>query len=177
MVGGFAIKMVGRFRKINRRLRRFLSQGSIEQRIAPETLREERLRAYSTSKILETSDLDCVLKADLMNNGKHRRLAWQETGNTEDRCNALTREWLEEWQVQIRVKKIAQSKRMPPPPGGGGSPLYRLYRYVRRQRVSFFWPFWISVLTILAWNRVWFMHSSLELGTFFRRSWFFIIRR
>ena len=172
MVGGFAIKMVGRFRRINRRLRRFLSQGSIEQRIAPETLREERLRAYSTSKILETSDLDCVLKADLMNNGKHRRLAWQETGNTEDRCNALTREWLEEWQVQIRVRKIAQSKRMPP----GGTPLYRLYRYVGRQRVWFFWPFWISVLTILAWNRVWFMHSSLELGTFFR-SWFFIIRR
>ena len=133
MVGGFAIKMVGRFRRINRRLRRFLSQVSIEQRIAPETLREERLRAYSTSKILETSDLDGVLKSDLMNNGRHRRLAWQETGNTEDRCNALTREWLEEWQVQIRVKKIAQSKRMPPP--RGGTPLYRLYRYVRRQRV------------------------------------------
>ena len=117
MVGGFAIKMVGRFRRINRRLRRFLSQGSIEQRIAPETLREEGLRAYSTSKILETSDLDGVLKSDLMNNGRHRRLAWQETGNTADSCNALTREWLEEWQVQIRVKKIAQSKRMAPPGG------------------------------------------------------------
>ena len=159
--------MVGRFRRMSRRLRRFLSQGSIEQRIAPETLREERLRAYSTSKILETSDLDCVLKCDLMNNGRHRRLAWQETGNTEDRCNALTREWLEEWQVQIRVKKIAQSKRMPP---RGGTPLYRLYRFVRRQRVWFFWPFWVSVLTVLAWNRVWFVHSGLELGTFFRRS-------
>ena len=174
MVGGFAIKMVGRFRRINRRLRRFLSQGSIEQRIAPETLREERLRTYSTSKILETSDLDCVLKADLMNNGKHRRLAWQETGNTEDRCNALTREWLEEWQVQIRVKKIAQSKRMAPP---GGTPLYRLYRYVRRQRVWFFsrfgyqfWPFWPEIgfglcTPVLNWVR------------FFRRSYFFIIRR
>ena len=138
MVGGFAIEMVGRFRRINRRLRRFLSQGTIEQRIAPETLREERLRAYSTSKILETSDLDGILKSDLMNNGKHRRLAWQETGNTEDRCNALTREWLEEWQVQIRVKKIAQSKRLRPPPPRGGTPLYRLYRYVRRQRVGFF---------------------------------------
>ena len=117
MVGGFAIEMVGRFRRINRRLRRFLSQGSIEQRIAPETLREEGLRAYSTSKILETSDLDGVVKSDLMNNGRHRRLAWQETGNTADSCNALTREWLEEWQVQIRVRKIAQSKRLPPPPG------------------------------------------------------------
>ena len=106
--------MTGRFRRISRRLRRFLSQGSIEQRIAPETLRKERLRAYSTSKILETSDLDCVLKADLMINGRHRRLAWQETGNTEDRCNALTKEWLEEWQVHIRVKKIAQCERMPP---------------------------------------------------------------
>ena len=120
MVGGFAIKMVGRFRRINRRLRRFLSQGSIEQRIAPETLREERLRAYSTSKILETSDLDGVLKSDLMNNGRHRRLAWQETGNTADGCNALTREWLEEWQVQIRVKKIAQCKRMSRGREGGG---------------------------------------------------------
>ena len=135
MVGGFDIKMVGRFRRINRRLRRFLSQGSIEQGIAPETLREERLRAYSTSKILETSDLDDVLKSDLMNNGRHRRLAWQETGNTANRCDALTKEWLEEWQVQIRVRKIAQSKRMPPPPGGGGTPLYRLHRYVWRQRV------------------------------------------
>lgn len=104
--------MVGRFRRISRRLRRFLSQGSIEQRIAPGTLREERLRAYSTSKILETSDLDCVLKSDLMINGRHRRLAWQETGNIEDRCNALTREWMEEWQVQIGVKKIAPCKRM-----------------------------------------------------------------
>ena len=104
--------MAGRFRRISRRLRRFLSQGSIEQRISLETLPEERLRAYSTSKILETSDLDCVLKSDLMNNGKHRRLAWQETGNTEDRCNALTREWMEEWQVQIGVKKIAPCKRM-----------------------------------------------------------------
>ena len=123
MVGGFAIKMVGRFRRISRRLRRFLSQGSIEQRIAPETLPEERLRAYSTSKILETSDLDCVLKSDLMNNGKHRRLAWQETGNTEDRCNALTREWMEEWQVQIGVKKIAPCKRMSRGWGRGGGVL------------------------------------------------------
>ena len=104
--------MVGRFRRFSRRLRRFLSQGSIEQGIAPETLREERLRAYSASKILETPDSDCVLKSDLMNNGRQRRLAWQETGNTEDRCNALTTEWLKEWQVQIRVVKIAQCKGM-----------------------------------------------------------------
>lgn len=104
--------MVGRFRRFSLRLRRFLSQGSIEQGIAPETLREERLRAYSTSKILETSDLDCVLKSDLMNKEKYRRLAWKETGNTEDRCNALTTEWLKEWQVQTRVEKIAQCKGM-----------------------------------------------------------------
>ena len=112
--------MLGRFRRINRRQRRFLSQVSIEQRIAPETLREERLRAYSTSKILETSDLDGVLKSDLMNNGRHRRLAWQETGNTADSCNALTRKWLEEWQVQMRVKKIAQCKRISRGREGGG---------------------------------------------------------
>ena len=30
----------------------------------------------------------------------------------------------------------------------------------------------VSIWAILAWNRVWFVHSSLELGTFFRRSYF-----
>ena len=144
--------MAGRFRRISRRLRRFLSQGSIEQRITPETLPEERLRAYSTSKILETSHLDCVLKADLMNNGKHRRLAWQETGNTNDRCNALTKEWLEEWQVQIRVKEIAQCKRMS---RGWGGRLLPYIGYIGIQvcgapKGMIFQPFWVSVLTILA---------------------------
>ena len=35
----------------------------------------------------------------------------------------------------------------------------------------------VSILTILGWNRVWFGHSSLELGMFFGRSYFFIIWR
>ena len=35
----------------------------------------------------------------------------------------------------------------------------------------------VSILTILGWNRVWFGHSSLELGMFFERSYFFIIWR
>ena len=35
----------------------------------------------------------------------------------------------------------------------------------------------VSISTILVWNRVWFVHSSLELGVFFRRSYFFIIWR
>ena len=35
----------------------------------------------------------------------------------------------------------------------------------------------VSISTILVWNRVWFVHSSLELCVFFRRSYFFIIRR
>ena len=34
----------------------------------------------------------------------------------------------------------------------------------------------VSISTILVWKRVWFVHSSLELGMFFRRiSYFFII--
>ena len=34
----------------------------------------------------------------------------------------------------------------------------------------------VSILTILVWNSIWFVHSSLELGTFFRWiSFFFII--
>ena len=63
--------------------------------------------------------------------------------------------------------------------GSGGSPLYRLYRYVRRQRVWFFSRLvWnrVPILTILVLNRVWFVHASLELGMCFRRSYFFIVR-
>ena len=37
--------------------------------------------------------------------------------------------------------------------------------------------YWVSILTILVINRVWFVHSSLELGMLFRRSYFFIIWR
>ena len=33
----------------------------------------------------------------------------------------------------------------------------------------------VSILAILIINRVWFLQSSLKLGTFFRRSYFFII--
>ena len=63
--------------------------------------------------------------------------------------------------------------------GPGGTPLYRLYRYVRRQRVWFFSRLvWnrVPILTILVLNRVWFVHASLELGMCFRRSYFFIVR-
>ena len=35
----------------------------------------------------------------------------------------------------------------------------------------------VSISTILVWNRVWFLHSSLELGMFFRRSYFIIWRQ
>ena len=52
----------------------------------------------------------------------------------------------------------------------GGTLIYRLYRYVRRQRVCFF-------LAVLVLDRVWFVHPSLELGMFFRRSYVFIIWR
>ena len=63
--------------------------------------------------------------------------------------------------------------------GPGGTPLYRLYRYVRRQRVWFFSRLvWnrVPILTILVLDRVWFVHASLELGMCFRRSYFFIVR-
>ena len=53
------------------------------------------------------------------------------------------------------------------PGGGGGTPLYGLYKYVQRQRAWF--------LAFFVWNRVWFVHSSFELGMFFRKSYFFII--
>ena len=56
---------------------------------------------------------------------------------------------------------------MTPRGRGGGTPLYGLYRYVRPQRV------WFSAVLVI--NRVWFLHSSLDLGTFLRRSHFFII--
>ena len=40
--------------------------------------------------------------------------------------------------------------------GGGGTPLYQLYKYVRPQRV-------------------WFLHSNLDMSIILRRSHFFII--
>ena len=49
--------------------------------------------------------------------------------------------------------------------GGGGAPLYGLNRYVRPQRSGF--------SAILVIKRVWFLHSSLEVGVFFKRSFFF----
>ena len=65
--------------------------------------------------------------------------------------------------------------------GGGGSPLYRCW-YVLRQRVWFFLAVLVrnrvSISTILVWNRVSFVRSSLELVMFFRRiSYFLIIGR
>ena len=52
--------------------------------------------------------------------------------------------------------------------GGEGSLIWAMYvcaMYVRPERVGF-----SAVLVI---NRVWCLHSSLELGMFFRRSYFF----
>jgi len=57
---------------------------------------------------------------------------------------------------------------------GGGTLLYGLYR-VRPQRVLFFSRFFIKryrFLAILIIKRVWSLHSSLELGVFFRRTEF-----
>ena len=62
--------------------------------------------------------------------------------------------------------------------GVGCSRLYGLYRYVRPKRYGFSVVLVInrvSVLAILVRNRAWFLHSSLELSMFLRRSNFFII--
>ena len=48
-----------------------------------------------------------------------------------------------------------------------GTPFCGLYRYVRAQRV------WFSAALVI--NRTWFLHSSLDMGIFLRRSHFFII--
>ena len=55
---------------------------------------------------------------------------------------------------------------------GGGAPLllHGLQRYARPQRVWFFGCFVrnsVSIFAILVSYRVWFLHSSLELGMFF----------
>ena len=62
----------------------------------------------------------------------------------------------------------------PPPPShagmGGGTPFYGLYRYTR---------FWSLIehrfRTFLSEIEYVYLHSGLELTTFFRRSYFFII--
>ena len=69
---------------------------------------------------------------------------------------------------------------IPPPPPLGNTPLYGLYRYVRPQRVWFSAVLVINGVSNLAHSghinfRVWFLHSSLNMGIFLRRSHFFII--
>jgi len=63
--------------------------------------------------------------------------------------------------------------------GGGCTPLYGLYRYVRPERVGFFSAVLVinrvSILVILVINRAWLLHSSLELGMFLKRNYFFIV--
>ena len=59
--------------------------------------------------------------------------------------------------------------------GGEGAPLYRLYRSVRPQRVCFLGIEVInraSILAILTINRVWVLHSGLELGMFLEETTF-----
>ena len=61
---------------------------------------------------------------------------------------------------------------------GGITSLYGLYRHVRPQIVGFSAVLVInrvSILAILVLKRVWLKNSSLELGMFLRRSYFFII--
>ena len=67
---------------------------------------------------------------------------------------------------------------MTPRGRGGGTPLYGLYRYVHGYGFSAVLVInrvFELILAILVINRVWFLHSSLDLGTFLRRSHFFII--
>ena len=61
--------------------------------------------------------------------------------------------------------------RVPCGRGGGATPLYGIYMYVRPQRVINR----VSIVVILVINRIWFLHSCLELDMFFRRSYFLII--
>ena len=75
-------------------------------------------------------------------------------------------------------KKILEC--MTPRGRGGGTLLYGLYRYVRPYRYGFSAVLVINrvfelILAILVINRVWLLHSILDLGTFLRRSHFFII--
>ena len=53
--------------------------------------------------------------------------------------------------------------------GGGVTPLYKLYRYVRRQRVCFCGRFGLKKGTVCALQSL--------IGYVFRRSYFFIIWR
>ena len=53
--------------------------------------------------------------------------------------------------------------------GRGGSPLYRLYGYVRRQRVCFFQPFWSEIgygLCTLVLNWVCFLEELATSSSF-----------
>ena len=54
--------------------------------------------------------------------------------------------------------------------GGGSTTLHGLYRYVKPKGYGFLAVLVInrvSILPILVINRMWFLHSCLELGIFF----------
>ena len=57
--------------------------------------------------------------------------------------------------------------------------MYEQYRHVRLQRVRFFLAVLVintvSILAILAINRVWLLPSSLDVGMFLERSYVFTI--
>ena len=55
---------------------------------------------------------------------------------------------------------------------GGGTPLYRPHRYAQPQRV---WEIWCRFGSFSSQTGYGFFHSSLELGKFLRRSYFFSI--
>ena len=60
--------------------------------------------------------------------------------------------------------------------GGRGSTLLsELYRYVRPQRIWFFSCYGrrVSIMAILVINRVWCLHSSLEMGMSFYKKLLF----
>ena len=86
-----------RFASLLRLANRFIRH--LDQRITPSspiTNEDGNRRAYNTPE-----DIDC--------GPPRRRLAWQEKENDQDRCDALTKQWMEEWQVINNWREILKT--------------------------------------------------------------------
>ena len=73
----------------------------------------------------------------------------------------------------ITIQYVRLSFLPPPPPAGGKLPSYMDYTDMCSSKGYVFLAVLainrVSILTLLVINRVWILHSSLELGMFFKR--------
>lgn len=83
-------------RRFRRRFRSLNNLHEVEE--ASKTSRQT-VRGKNRVHSVDNLDFDVPHDASTTNGGSPRRIAWQETSKTENCCDVLTKQWMEEWQV------------------------------------------------------------------------------